>query len=67
MMGLYKIFQVLIYLVWIGDILNFQQLAFLDTTIPFNTLAWFLLFIFMPSSDGNNKVEVIADSVNKLK
>ena len=48
---IYKIFKALITIVWILDILNFTQLEFLDRAYPVNTLAWILIFIFLPSDN----------------
>jgi hypothetical protein len=47
---MYKIFKAVILIVWIMDILNFPQLEMLDTTIPINTLAWILIWLFLPST-----------------
>lgn len=47
---MYKIFRALITLIWIADILDFPQVEFLDTTYPVNFLAWFLIFLFLPST-----------------
>ena len=43
---MYKTFKAILIIIWILDILNIPCLAFLDTTIPINTLAWFLIWIF---------------------
>ena len=54
---MYKLFHALLVIIWIIDILNlnFQvgniwTAEFLDQTIPINTLAWILIWIFIPSS-----------------
>lgn len=47
---MYKIFRAIISIVWVFDILNFPQLECLDTTYPVNTLAWLLIFFFIPSA-----------------
>lgn len=47
---MYKIFKALLSIVWIMDILNFPIVDFLDTEIPINTLAWILIFIFIPGT-----------------
>ena len=38
----------IILLVWIADIINLPQLEWMDTTYPINTLAWLLIWIFIP-------------------
>lgn len=45
-----KSLKALINIIWIFDVLNFPFMEFLDTTIPINTLAWFLIFMFLPTS-----------------
>ena len=47
---MYKIFYSLLTIVWILDIIDLPQLACLDTTYPINTLAWILIWIFVPST-----------------
>lgn len=47
---MYNIFKALINIIWILDICNFPQVEFLDSSFPINTLAWFLIFMFMPSN-----------------
>ncbi|AIY78861.1 hypothetical protein U728_728 [Clostridium botulinum 202F] len=47
---MYKIFYSLITIIWILDILNIPRMEFLDTQIPINTLAWLLIWIFIPST-----------------
>lgn len=47
---MYKIFYSIITIVWILDILNMPFMEFLDTTYPINTLAWLLLWIFLPAT-----------------
>ncbi len=47
---MYKIFYSLITIIWILDILNIPVMEFLDTQIPINTLAWLLIWIFIPST-----------------
>nr|DAS65349.1 MAG TPA: hypothetical protein [Bacteriophage sp.] len=37
----------LITIIWILDILNIPGMEFLDTTIPINGLAWFLIWILV--------------------
>lgn len=50
--------RILVFLVWVIDILNINFVVngievaeLLDVTIPINTLAWILIWIFMPSKD----------------
>ena len=40
---------------WILDILNMPFMEFLDTTIPINGLAWFLIFMAMPLANDSKK------------
>ena len=52
---MYKLFYSLLTIVWILDIINIPQLECLDTTYPINTLAWFLIWIFIPSVTAYTK------------
>lgn len=52
---MYKTVYFLVHVIWILDIINIPQMEFLDTTIPINTLAWFLIFLFMPSVGDGKK------------
>ena len=51
-MKIYKIFKALIYIIWILDILNMPFMAFMDTTIPINDLAWLLILVFLPAEEN---------------
>ena len=42
-----KTLKTIIRLIWVLDIINIPQLEILDSTIPINTLAWFLIAIFV--------------------
>jgi hypothetical protein len=49
-----KLLNTTILLTWIIDILNigvnvngFNLMEFLDVSLPINTLAWFLIFLFI--------------------
>ena len=46
---MYKVFLALLNIVWVLDILDIPCMKFLDTTVPINTLAWFLIFMLIPS------------------
>lgn len=46
---MYKIFRALLSITWVLDILDFPQVEFLDTTFPVNTLAWILIWCFVPA------------------
>ena len=46
---MYKTFYYILTIVWILDILNLPFMDFLDTAYPINGLAWFLIWIFIPS------------------
>ena len=65
MFNLYKIFKGLLVIIWLIDILNINFIVndisvanFLDQTLPLNTLFWFLLWIFLPTSEGSIKVNI---------
>lgn len=65
MFNLYKIFKGLLVIVWLIDILNINFIVndisvanFLDQTLPLNTLFWFLLWFFLPTSKGNIKINI---------
>lgn len=47
---MYKVFLAVLNIVWVLDILNIPCMKFLDTTVPINTLAWFLIFMLIPSN-----------------
>lgn len=47
---MYKTFKALLLIVWILDILNLPAMSFLDTTLPINGLAWFLILLFVPTA-----------------
>lgn len=51
---MYKIFNALLSIIWVLDILNFQCVAFLDTELPINGLAWLLIWIVMPKHINHN-------------
>ena len=38
------------------DILNLPIVNFLDTEIPINTLAWILIFIFIPGTTVTQRI-----------
>lgn len=63
MLGLYAIFETLILIIWLIDILNIDFIVngihiayFLDKTISINTLFWLLLWLFMPHHYINKKI-----------
>lgn len=51
---MYKLFYACLVIIWICDILNLPFVEFLDSAIPINGLAWFLIFWFIPGS-GNDE------------
>ena len=58
MLGLYRIFKAIIIIIWIIDILDINFVInginianFLDETISLNGWFWFLIFLFLPSSE----------------
>lgn len=54
---MYKVFYAVLTIIWIFDIINLPFMQFLDTTVPINGLAWFLIWIFIPSTTTNEKVK----------
>lgn len=52
---MYKLGVAILTIVWILDILNIPCMDFLDTTIPINTLGWFLIWVFIPSTSKGEK------------
>ena len=55
---MFKIFKTLLLIIWIIDIFNIDFIfngvevaKFLDETIAINFWSWFLLWLFIPSSD----------------
>ena len=51
---MYRIFYALLIIVWILDILNMPFMVGMDTTIPINSLAWTLIFLFVPMPKYEN-------------
>lgn len=54
---MYRVLYSLMVIIWIVDILNMNIIIdgvnvheFLDVTIPVNGWAWFLLWVFLPST-----------------
>ena len=54
---MYRILYALLLIIWIVDVLNMNIIIdgtsvkeFLDVTVPINGWAWFLLWIFLPST-----------------
>ena len=47
---MYKIFVALLTIVWVLDILNLPFMTPLDVTYPINGLAWFLIWVFLPTT-----------------
>lgn len=56
---MYKVFNALLSIVWVLDILNLQFMQLLDTTYPINTLTWFLIWLVLPST------ETVVKKINK--
>lgn len=52
---MYKIFYSLLIVIWVLDILNIPGMEFMDTQIQINTLAWILIWMFIP--DTINRIE----------
>lgn len=53
---MYKIFRACLAIFWVLDIFNVAFMGIFDTTYPINGLAWFLIWIFIPSG-GQLKVD----------
>jgi len=60
---MYNIFKAIISIIWILDIINIPQLEFLDSTIPINTLAWFLIWLCLPGT--HIKINIGCNNKNK--
>ncbi len=52
---MYKLGVAILTIIWILDILNFPCVEFLDTTIPVNGLAWFLIWLLIPSAEKGDE------------
>ena len=48
---MYKIFYSCLTIFWILDITNMPFMQIFDTKYPINTLAWILIWIFIPSTE----------------
>lgn len=51
---MYKVFYAIVIIIWILDILNLPCMIFLDTTLPINELAWFLILTLLPSTNNSD-------------
>lgn len=51
---MYKLTVAILTIIWVLDILNISCMSFLDTTLPINTLAWFLIWLFIPETKGDD-------------
>lgn len=56
MLGLYAIFQAIVLIVWVIDILNIDFIIngvhvayYLDVTVPINGWFWLLIWLLMPT------------------
>lgn len=56
MLGLYAIFQAIVLMVWVIDILNIDFIIngvhvayYLDVTVPINGWFWLLIWLLMPT------------------
>lgn len=52
---MYKLGVAILTIIWVLDILNIPCMEFLDTTIPINTLGWFLIWVFIPSTKSKGE------------
>ena len=48
--NMYKIFNAILTIVWVLDILNVPCMSILDTTVPINILGWFLIWLLIPKT-----------------
>lgn len=48
---MYLVFQALLTIFWILDILNLPFMEIFDTVYPVNGLVWFLIWIALPTAD----------------
>lgn len=62
MLGLYAIFQAIVLIVWVIDILNIDFIVngihvayFLDVTVPINGWFWLLIWLLMPTVETISK------------
>ena len=44
---MYKTLKAIMCVIWVLDILNIPCMEVLDTQVPINTLAWFLIWLFI--------------------
>ena len=49
---MYKMFNALLGIIWVMDILDFPCVEFLDTTCPINFWAWILIFLIIPNANA---------------
>lgn len=47
---MYKTFYAILTIFWILDIVDIPFMEIFDTMIPINALAWFLIWMFIPST-----------------
>jgi len=52
---MYKLGKAILIIIWILDILNIPCMEFLDTTLPINGLAWFLIWLLLPSAKSKKE------------
>lgn len=56
--SLKKLLKIIIFIIWILDIINCPFMGFMDTIVPINTLGWFLIFtIIFPLLFDNENFE----------
>ena len=48
---MYKIFNSILTIFWILDIIDMPFMQMFDTTYPINGWAWFLIWLFVPSTE----------------
>lgn len=48
---MYKIFYSILTIFWLLDIMDMPFMQMFDTTYPINGWAWFLIWMFVPSTE----------------
>ena len=52
---MFKVFEAILRIIWVFDIINLPFMEALDTTYPINTLAWFLIWALLPTGKKEDK------------
>lgn len=54
----WKVFRYALNLIWFADVLNLNDMKFLDTTIPINTIWWIIIWCTVFYSDQVKKENI---------